>query len=373
MAMKYHPDKNPGDKGAEEKFKEVAEAYEVLSDSEKRSLYDKFGEAGLKDRGGFGGDPSDIFSSFFGFGGGFGGGGSRGPQRTKDMVDVIECTLEELYNGTKRKKEITRNVLCKTCKGSGTKDGKKAPECSSCKGQGVKIQIRQLGPSTFQQMQMVCPDCNGEKSTLRPENTCTACSGKKVMRETKVLEVEIDKGMMDDSKITFTGLSNESPDATAGDVIFVVRELPHHLFKRGGRRPHDLIIEQDITLVDSLCGFEFTIPHLDDRILYVRCEDIIKPNDLKEIRDEGMPIKSRVWDKGSLFIQFNVVFPDKLSAEHIQKLKALGLQTLPKVTKNDSFVEVSLYDVEAKHEETYEDSDEERHQRGGHGVPCTQQ
>lgn len=371
MAIKYHPDKNPDDKEAEEKFKQVAEAYEVLIDEEKRRLYDQFGEAGLKDRGGFGGDPTDIFSSFFGFGG-FGGGRSRGPQKTKDMVDVIECTLEELYNGTKRKKEITRNVLCKTCKGAGTKDGKKPPECSGCNGQGVKIQIRQLGPSTFQQMQMVCPDCNGEKTMARPENTCTACNGKKVLREKKTIEVEVDKGMMEDSKITFTGLSNESPDAIAGDVIFIIRELPHHVFKRGGRRPYDLMIEKDISLVDALCGFEFTIEHLDGRVLYVNNSDVIKPNDLKEIRDEGMPIKSRIWDKGSLFIRFNVVFPDKLGGEQIEKLKNLGLSTLPKVTKKSDYVDVSLYDVETGHEETYEDSDDERQQRGP-GVQCAQQ
>lgn len=290
------------------------------------------------------------------------------------MVDVIDCTLEELYNGTKKKKEITRNVLCKTCKGTGTKDGKKPPECKGCNGQGVKIQIRQLGPSTFQQMQVICPDCNGERTQARPENTCATCNGKKVVRETKVIEVEIDKGMMEESKITFTGLSNESPDAIAGDVIFIIREIPHPVFKRGGRRPYDLVIEKDISLVDALCGFEFTIKHLDGRILYVHNTDIIKPGEMKEIRDEGMPIKSRIWDKGSLFIKFNVVFPDKLNVEQIQKLQSLGLPKMEKVNKKSDYIEVSLYDVDQRHDEreTYEDSDDERHHRGP-GVQCAQQ
>lgn len=345
----------------------MTEAYEVLSDEEKRRLYDQYGEEGLKERGGFG-DYSDLFSQFFFFG----GGRPSGPKKTKDMMDYLECTLEELYNGAKKKKEYQRTVLCKDCKGTGSKDGKKLPECSQCRGEGITIQLRQHGPSTFEQVRMVCPKCEGdglEKSSK--DSLCKSCKGKRMTKQLQVIEVEIDKGMTNDTQIRYTGMSNEAPDCITGDFIVVLKEVPHPVFKRG-RNPYDLFVEKEIYLTDALCGFEFTIEHLDGRVLHIVSQDVIKPFDVKEIREEGMPMKGRIWDKGSLFVHFNVIFPDKLTDEQVQTIRSLELPKSPSVTKKDDFVEVAMYDVdENAPEDAHDDSDDEHH---GGGVPsCVQQ
>jgi DnaJ family protein A protein 2 len=164
LAIKNHPDKG----GDSEKFKEISQAYEVLSDPEKRDLYDQYGEDALKEGMGGGGashNPFDIFESFFGGGGGqsFGGGSSRGNRRQRrgeDVVHPLKVSLEDLYNGTSKKLSLSRNVLCAKCKGKGSKSGASS-QCSGCQGSGTKISIRQLGPSMIQQMQHVCSECKG--------------------------------------------------------------------------------------------------------------------------------------------------------------------------------------------------------------------
>ncbi|CAN6486618.1 unnamed protein product [Victoria cruziana] len=208
-AIKNHPDKG----GDPEKFKELAQAYEVLSDPEKREIYDTYGEDALKEgmAGGAGQDPFEFFQSFFG-GSPFGGGGSSRGKRQKrgeDLIHPLKVSLEELYNGTSRKLSLSRNVICSKCNGKGSKSGA-SMKCPGCQGSGVKVSIRQLGPSMIQQLQNTCKDCKGTGETINEKDRCPQCKGEKVVQDKKVLEVIVEKGMQNGQKITFAGEADEA-------------------------------------------------------------------------------------------------------------------------------------------------------------------
>ncbi|KAJ3019859.1 Type I HSP40 co-chaperone [Thoreauomyces humboldtii] len=313
LALKYHPDKNPD---AGDKFKDISHAYEILSDAQKREVYDRYGEEGLSnDGGGAGGmSPEDLFSHLFGGGGGghggfFGGGGRQrqsGPRKGKDMAHALKVSLEDLYKGKVSKLALQKQVLCQKCDGKGGKEGA-VKTCTGCQGRGVKIIMRQIGPM-IQQMQQTCPDCNGEGEMIREKDRCKGCNGKKVGSERKILEVYIDKGMQDGQKITFSGEGDQTPGVIPGDVIIVIEEKEHPRFKRKG---DDLYYEAKIDLVTALAGGQFTITHLDDRVLLVNIlpGECIKPGDVKSISGEGMPAYKRPFDKGNLYCKFEIVFP----------------------------------------------------------------
>jgi DnaJ family protein A protein 2 len=384
MAIKYHPDKNPNNPEAEHKFKEVSEAYEVLSDENKRQMYDKYGKEGLKE-GGFGAhSASDIFEQFFGGGGFhsfFGGGGGRGPRRTEDIHHELGVTLEDLYKGKTTKLSVTRNVLCSTCTGSGTKSGANTGKCKTCEGRGIRLIIKQLGPGMIQQMQTVCNDCGGKGEVIKEEDKCKDCKGKKVSKEKKILQVYVDKGMRHGQKIVFSGESDEAPGQEPGDIIFVLIEKKHEVFKRNG---NDLYMEATIPLVEALAGFAFTVKHLDDRTLLVKSEkgEIINPGDIKMIGNEGMPIHKRPFDKGNLYIHFNIEFPKPgfFQPKALQDLEKIlpPRRPAPKVTED--MEEVSLVKVNPNEQRgsgrsrrtaDEDEDDDEGQQRGG--VQCAQQ
>ncbi|KAJ3041600.1 Type I HSP40 co-chaperone, partial [Rhizoclosmatium hyalinum] len=268
LALKYHPDKNPGNEEANERFKEISKAYEVLSDEQKRDMYDRYGEEGIEGASGMGGpggmNPGDLFSQLFGGAGGFGGGGRSGPRKGKDMAHSLKVTLEDLYKGKTSKLALQKQVLCGPCEGRGGKAGA-TRTCTGCQGRGVKIVIRQMGPM-IQQMQQTCPDCNGEGEIINPKDRCTACNGKKINNERKILEVFIDKGMTDGQKVVFSGEGDQAPGIVPGDIIIVIEEKAHDRFKRKGA---DLFIDVKIDLLTALAGGHFSIPHLDDRVLVV--------------------------------------------------------------------------------------------------------
>eukprot|EP00897_Mesotaenium_endlicherianum_P000591 jgi/Mesen1/10532/ME000083S10039 len=360
-AIKNHPDKG----GDPEKFKELAQAYEVLSDPEKREIYDQYGEDALKEGmggGGGGHNPFDIFESFFGgggggFGGGFGGGGGgrgRRQRRGEDVVHPLKVSLEELYNGTSKKLSLSKNVLCSKCKGKGSKTGASST-CAGCQGSGMKVSIRQLGPNMIQQMQHVCPDCRGTGETISEKDKCPQCKGNKVAQEKKLLEVHVEKGMQHGQKITFAGEADEAPDTVTGDIVFVLQQKEHARFKRKG---DDLFMEHTLSLTEALCGFQFPVEHLDKRQLLVKSApgEIVKPKQFKAINDEGMPHYQRPFMKGRLYIQFHVEFPESgsLTVEQCKVLESVlpprNLNTHMTDMELDECEETTLHDVNIEEE-----------------------
>ncbi|KER29937.1 DnaJ domain protein [Opisthorchis viverrini] len=302
LALQHHPDKSK-DNG--EKFKEISQAFEVISDPKKRRIYDEGGEQAIKEGGAEGSgfhNPMDIFEMFFG-----GGGRSRGPRRGKDAVYQLSVKLEELYNGCVRKLSITRNSICSKCDGRGGKSGA-VQQCRTCRGTGVQTHIRQLGIGYVQQIQSTCSVCRGEREIIDPKDCCKTCEGKKVVREKKVIEVPIDKGMADGESIKFAGEGDREPGLEPGDVIIVIDEQAHDRFVR---RRTDLIYTMPLTLNEALCGFTRTIDTLDNRTLVLTSKpgEVFTSSDYRAIEGEGMPRYKSPFEKGRLIVRFQVIFP----------------------------------------------------------------
>jgi len=377
LAMKYHPDKNPN---AGDKFKEISNAYEVLSNAEKRKIYDQGGEQAIKEGGSGGGggfhSPMDVFDMFFGgdpFG--RGGGRSRGPRRTKNLVHQLSVSLEDMYNGTVRKLALQKNVICDACDGVGGKPGCYV-KCQSCRGSGMQIRIHQIGPGMMQQIQSMCQDCHGEGESVDPKLRCKKCNGKKVNRERKILEVHVDKGMEDGQKITFSEEGDQEPGLEPGDIIIILEEKPHQIFKRNGM---DLVMKMDISLTESLCGLKRTIQTLDDRTLVIQTVpgEVVKTGDFKAVQGEGMPQYRNPFEKGRLIFSFNVIFPNSLDPAMAEKLAAI-LPPAPEPIIPDDHEEVDLNDFDPKNDRQtnsrqYDEDDEHPGQGQGQGVSCATQ
>ncbi|KAK3329638.1 hypothetical protein B0H66DRAFT_541677 [Apodospora peruviana] len=315
-ALKYHPDKNAHNPAAEEKFKEISHAYEILSDSQKRQIYDQYGEAGLEGGAGGGGMAAeDLFAQFFGggsFGGGLGGMFSgmnhqRAPPKAKTIHHTHNVSLEDIYRGKVSKLALQRSIICPKCDGRGGKEGA-VRRCATCDGHGMKTMMRQMGPM-IQRFQTVCPDCNGEGEIFKDKDRCKQCMGKKTIVDRKVLHVHVDKGIKSGTKVEFRGEGDQAPGVMAGDVVFQIEQKPHPRFTR---RDDDLLYHADIELVTALAGGNIFIEHLDDRWLNVEIlpGEAIAPNAVKMIRGQGMP-SYRHHDFGNMYIQFNVKFPEK--------------------------------------------------------------
>ncbi|KAK8792841.1 hypothetical protein WA158_005005 [Blastocystis sp. Blastoise] len=315
LALKYHPDRG----GDPEMFKKVSEAYETLSDDEKRQIYDKYGKEGLENGGGAGGmDAADLFSSMFG--GDMGGRSRRGPQRTPNDVRPLSVKLEDVYKGKSSKYRITHNVICKECKGKGGADGCEQT-CDTCNGRGVRVIIQRMG-NMISQSQSPCNKCKGTGKIINDALKCKVCNGSKVVKETKVVEVFVEKGMKSGDTIVLSGMADEAPDCTPGDIIFKLDVKEHKIFKRDGP---DLGINMEITLAEALCGFSKEIEQLDGRVLRIVSPpgSVVKPNEVRCIQGEGMPLRSNQFNAGNLFIWFHVAFPDKLEAPMVDGLSHL--------------------------------------------------
>lgn len=257
LALKYHPDKNPDEP---EKFKEISAAFEVLSDEKKISVYDKYGEQGLKESGGEYHSPFDIFDMFFG------GGRRRRPgekEKGRDTIHQLKVTLDELYNSATRQLALQKNVICDGCDGSGGKKGS-VQKCNNCNGSGVDVKFRQIGPGMVQQIQQPCRECNQTGEKIKEKDKCKKCRGKKIVKERKILECIIEKGMKDGQKIVFSDEGDQAPGIEPGDIVIVLDEKEHDIFKRVKR---NLYLTIEIELADALCGFTKTITTLDNLLI----------------------------------------------------------------------------------------------------------
>jgi DnaJ family protein A protein 2 len=334
--------------------------------------------------GGGGGDSSDIFNSLFGGGGGGERGGRGGMRKGKDVLFKLKVTLADLYCGGSKKLRLSKSTLCEGCAGKG---GAKVLPCRSCKGQGIKIIVRQIGPGMIQQMQAQCEDCDGQGEVINPKDRCKTCNGEKTVKTKKTLEVQIEKGMSQGSKIVFRQESDQAPNMIPGDVQVVLEQEDHPYFKRENAQ---LFYKKKITLVQSLTGVTFQLEHLDRRILSISTPEgqIIAPGSVKCIRDEGMPLQKNPTQTGNLYIEFEVEFPkaSDLTPEIRQQLTKLLPVPSPEPNltegKEDSTVEeaflescnmedeASRWKDEAKrHGEAYDEDNEEE---GGHHHGATQ-
>ena len=323
-AKKCHPDLHPGDKEAEARFKEINEAYGVLSDAEKKARYDQYGHAGVDPNygaggGGFGGgfdgfDFGDIFSDIFC---GFGGGGARrrnSPVRGRDTRQVIDITFEEAAFGCKKKLTLTQQEKCHTCGGSGAKPGTQPVTCKKCGGSGqVRTQTRT--PLGYMTNVTTCPDCHGTGSIV--SDPCRDCHGTGKVRKTKTIEIDIPAGIDNGQTMQLAGKGEPGErGGPSGDLLITVRVKPHQMFRREG---YDVYIDLPITFVDAAIGATVKVPTLDGLVEYDIPEGT-QPGSVFRLRGKGIPY-IRGKNRGDEYVTVDVEVPKGLSAKQKELLK----------------------------------------------------
>jgi molecular chaperone DnaJ len=310
LAMKHHPDRNPGDKDAELLFKEVNEAYQVLSDGQKRAAYDRFGHAAFAQGAGgpgFGADfsdfMSDIFEKFCGDTRGRGGRGPGGRERGADLRYNLEITLEEAFAGETATVKIPTAVTCETCAGSGAKAGSKPKPCPTCGGYG-----RVRATQGFFSIERTCPNCHGRGETI--DDPCPSCGGAGRVTRERELSVNVPAGVEDGTRIRLAGEGEAGlRGGPAGDLYIFLSLKPHPLFQRDGA---DLFSRVPISLVTAALGGEFTVPTLDGSDAKVKVPEGTQSGKQFRLRGKGMPVlRSR--DVGDLYIQVVVETPQNLT------------------------------------------------------------
>lgn len=323
MSKKYHPDLNPGNKEAEEKFKEVNEAYQVLSDSDKKSKYDQFGHAGVDPNFGAGGgygsagfDFGDIFGDIFGgFGGGFGGGRRNGPRRGNDIRRVIDISFEETAFGCTKKMNIQTQEKCEECGGTGAKKGTTVTTCSHCSGTGrVKTQQRTI--LGYMTTETTCPQCNGEGKIIK--EPCRECRGTGAVRRNKTIEVQIPSGIDDNQTIQLSGKGEAgSKGGPNGDLLITVRVRPHDIFQRRG---NDVFINMPISFVEAALGANVKVPTIDGGCVELTIPEGTQAGTRFRMKGKGIPyLRSK--SRGDQYVTVEIEIPRNLTQKQKELLK----------------------------------------------------
>ena len=335
-AIQYHPDKNPGDKEAEEKFKEAAEAYEVLSNPDKRARYDQFGHEGMSGAGGFGGgfgggqgmSMDDIFSMFGdifgghgGFGGfsGFGGGGSSQAQRKfrgSDLRVKVKLSLKDIANGTTKKFKLKKYVPCSHCHGTGAEGNSGTETCPTCKGSGHILRTQQ---SIFgmMQTQTVCPQCNGEGKIIK--NKCKECGGEGIVYGEEVVEVKIPAGVAEGMQLSMSGKGNAGRhNGIPGDLLIQIEEEPHPELIRD---ENDLVYILLLSIPMAALGSTVEIPTIDGKAK-VKIEPGTQPGKVLRLRGKGLP-NVNGYGNGDLLVNVSVYIPETLSKDEKNALEKM--------------------------------------------------
>lgn len=338
MAKKYHPDLNPGDKTAEEKFKEVNEAYEVLSDKDKRARYDQFGHAGVDPNfgaGGAGGNPfagaggfdfgdidlGDIFGSFFGGSSPFGGfGGTRSnpnaPRQGEDLSVTLVISFEEAAKGASKKVEADHVENCAACGGSGAEKGTSPETCPDCSGRGY-VSVQQRTAFGVMSSQKPCPKCGGRGKIVR--NPCRECNGVGRVRRKRIIEIKVPAGIADGQILPVRGMGNAGINGgKSGDLRVLVRVRPHPFFERDGL---DIWYEQEISITQAALGASVLVPTLDGQSA-LEIHPGTQPGDVLKLKGKGIP-KLYERGKGDQLVRIKVVVPKTLSEEQRRLLKQL--------------------------------------------------
>jgi molecular chaperone DnaJ len=329
VAMQHHPDRNPGDKAAEEKFKEAAEAYEVLSDPQKKSQYDRFGHAGVGNNrgGGFGGgmNMDDIFSQFgdvFGddiFGSFFGGGRSRGRStgtRGSNLRVKIKLNYEEMANGATKTIKVKKYVNCTTCHGSGAKDKGSVQTCSVCGGSG---QVRKVTSTFLGQMQTVttCSACNGEGTTITSK--CTTCRGEGRVYGEETVNIEIPAGVQEGMQLSMSGKGNAGERGGApGDLIILIEEEAHPELQREGL---NVVYDLHISFTDAVFGVQLEVPTIDGKAK-IKIPPGTQSGKIFRLKGKGFPAVNS-YERGDQMIHINVWTPQNISSEEKEMLEKL--------------------------------------------------
>ena len=336
MAIKYHPDKNPGDKEAEEKFKEAAEAYSVLSDADKKARYDQFGHAGVEGSGpdfsgGFG-NLNDILNDLFGgaFGGGFGGfsgfGGGFGSQRGqrqqrvyrgRDIRVRVKLTLEEIAKGVEKEISIEKNVPCSECGGKGAKNSSDIKTCPACQGSG---QVQRVVNSFLGQTvtYSTCQQCGGEGKII--SNPCRSCNGTGLVRKRETIKVKIPAGVESGMQLTLQGEGHAAKNnGINGDLLVVIEEHEHANLKREG---NNLYYTKVISVVDAMLGAEVSIPCLDGDYK-IKVDAGTQSGEVVRLRGRGLPSVNGYGGTGDLYVKIAVWIPKRLSKEEKEIIESL--------------------------------------------------
>lgn len=340
LALQYHPDKNPGNKEAEEKFKEAAEAYDVLSNEEKRRRYDQFGHAGLGGASGFGGGGmsmddifshfGDIFGSFGGFGG-FGGGGrsARRVNRGTNLRVKVKLSLEEVATGVEKKIKVKKYVADEHCHGTGAKNGTSYSTCTTCHGTGQVTRVQQTILGAMQTTS-TCPTCGGEGKIINEK--CEYCNGEGVQLSEEVITLNIPAGVSDGMQLSLSGKGNAARrGGVNGDLIVLIEEIEHQDLVRDG---NDLLYNTFISFPDAVLGTSVEIPTLEGKVK-VKIEAGTQPGKILRLKAKGIPDVNG-YGKGDLLIKVNVWIPKNLSKEDKKVVEELREQSFVKPAAGES-------------------------------------
>ncbi len=344
QALKFHPDRNPDDKEAEERFKQAAEAYEILSDEEKRQRYDQYGHAGVSGAGrggaGYGMNMEDIFSSFGDiFGGGFGFGGFGGGRRRSQKMNKgsnlrvrVKLTLEDIANGVEKKIKVKKYVACDECNGTGAAHGSAMETCHTCRGQG---QVSQISNTILGQMQTyaTCPTCQGDGKIIK--NKCSKCYGEGIVKDDDIITVNIPAGVSEGMQLAVSGKGSAARrGGINGDLIILIEEEEHPDLIRN---ESDLIYNLNISFPQAALGTPVEIPTVEGKVK-VKIESGTQPGKILRLRGKGLPVLNG-YRKGDLLVKINVWVPQVLNKDEKKTLEKLidaeNFQPDPESSKSD--------------------------------------
>jgi molecular chaperone DnaJ len=336
-ALEYHPDKNPDDKSAEDKFKEAAEAYDVLNDADKRARYDRYGHEGVNGMGGGGGanfqgmdmedilrrfgfEGDDIFSEFFGGGGrrrgGFGGSARPRGERGSNLRIRVKLTLEEIATGVNKKIKVPKQVGCKTCNGSGARDQASVETCGTCRGSGMVNRVTQT-PFGVMQTAVQCPACNGAGTTVK--NPCNVCKGDGRVFGEEIVDIDFPAGVHDGIQLSMSGKGNAgAKGGQPGDLMITIEELPHEELIREG---NNVVYELFLNLADAALGSKVEVPTLDGKAR-VTIPPGTQSGKILRLKDKGIPVLQG-YQRGDQLIHVSVWTPKKMNDEEKRMLEKM--------------------------------------------------